>query len=276
MSSVLKISLHGGLKRLISSLICVSMILSTFPLLLLKSMVCAGDDDTITIAVNNLNNLNSLNNNLSANSLTGKSIINISISNPIAIAESSTPTMTIGGGKRYFFDFSNDRFNNKTIDISGNSITISNPNLFFLCMKYGTVNLENITIDGKKHERQGAFIDVEKSGDSTPILNVGKGVTIQDCINKGQDGGLGKDGEDALGGAIYCKGGQVTIGIGSGTALDKNAKILNCQAIGGNGGNGGNGGDGGNVDIYKYKIDTKTKTPCLDGDPKKVETTASY
>ena len=41
MSRVEKINLNGGLKRLVSTLICVMMVLATFPMHMLKNTVSA-------------------------------------------------------------------------------------------------------------------------------------------------------------------------------------------------------------------------------------------
>ena len=41
MSRMVKINLNGGLKRLVSTLICVMMVLATFPMHMLKNTVSA-------------------------------------------------------------------------------------------------------------------------------------------------------------------------------------------------------------------------------------------
>ena len=53
MQSLLKINLNGGLKRLVSTLICLMMVLATFPMHMLLNTVCAqeGDEEKQQISI---------------------------------------------------------------------------------------------------------------------------------------------------------------------------------------------------------------------------------
>ena len=53
MQSVSKFKLNGGLKRIVSTLICVMMVLATFPMHMLKNTVSAAGEDTIELTLGN-------------------------------------------------------------------------------------------------------------------------------------------------------------------------------------------------------------------------------
>ena len=134
---------------------------------------------------------------LSATKMDGKGDINITLSNDITVTsdvgDASLPTMGDVDGRKYFFDFTDGRFDGKTITIDGQdkTIKIDNAGLFFLNLKDCRVILKNITIDGGwikngdvGTKRSGSFIYVTSpTGGSESELEIEEGAKIQNCAN---------------------------------------------------------------------------------------------
>ena len=269
MQSLSKTNSIRQLKRLVSILICLMMFSATFPIHMLKNTVWAAKENTpITIdftpnTVGWKTNSNRFYRTLTnATDLTDDIIINITDNIELDIDK-----FPRGG---YLFNFTDEKFQNKTITINGNSktIKITNSFLYFLNMRDCNVALNDLTIDGGYADtsensvtRFSAFISVEGLDSK---LEVGKNVTIQNCKNQGQFN------QDASGGAIYAKdfgtinfngkiekcfveGGQGKAGKGgaicsSGVGtINFDGNITNCSATGGTGFEGkagNNGADG--------------------------------
>ena len=238
MQSLSKFKLNGGLKRIVSTLICVMMVLATFPMHMLKNTVSAAGGDPINLTLGETVQDGSevkdwMNAELEpkgaladADAVKSKGDINITLSNNITVASEVTaeslPTMGTVSSKKYFFNFNDSRFAGKTITINGDgkTIKIDNAGLFFLNLKDCRVILKNITIDGGwlgfgenwsdngGIKRDGSFINVAGSeSDNSSELEIGEGTTIRNCENFSSS-------DKAYGGAIYAVG-ALTINGGS-------------------------------------------------------------
>ena len=227
MQSLLKFNLNGGLKRMVSTLICLMMVLATFPIHMLKDTVCAGGGVPINLTLSSGNGsevkdwmTTSTGDLADATTVQNAGDINITLSDNIEVASTveyaNLPTMTNSGDK-YFFDFTDGRFAGKTITIDGvgKKIEIDNASLFFLNLEDCKVILKNITIDGNSTGRGNSFITVSQpSGGSKSELVIEDGTTIQNC--KRSNGG---------GGAIW-NGGMLTM---------NGVSITNCSSYNGGG-----------------------------------------
>ena len=225
MQSLSKINPSCQLKRLVSILICLMMVSTTFPIHILKNTVWAAKETnpiSIDFTPNSVGwktNSNRFYRTLTnATDLTDNIIINIT--DDIELDANKFPQ----GG--YLFNFTDEKFQNKTITITGNSktIKITNSFLYFLNMRNCNVILKDLTIDGgwdKNAEipvtRSSAFISVWGLNSK---LEAGEYVKIQNCKNQGQFN------KDASGGAIYAKD--------FGT-INFSGHIENCSVEGGQG-----------------------------------------
>ena len=197
MQSLLKFNLNGGLKRMVSTLICLMMVLATFPIHMLKDTVSAAGEVSIPLTLTNSTGSEVKdwsNGELKSETVAGASNINITLSDNITVTNT---TNKMGGSN--FFNFTDTRFAGKTITIDGGShtIKIAHDSLFFLNLKDCRVILKNITIDGgwikdgdKGINRSGPFINVSKpSSGSESELEIEEGTTIQNCKNSSNSGG---------------------------------------------------------------------------------------
>ena len=238
MQSLLKFNLNGGLKRMVSTLICLMMVLATFPIHMLKDTVCAdgGVPINLTLSSGNGSEVKDWSNGeLKSETVAGASNINITLSNNITVASTveyaNLPTMSTSTPK-CLFDFTDGRFAGKTITIDGGShtIKIDNASLFFLYLKDCKVILKNITIDGSGVYRFNSFIYVSRQIYARKLseLVIEERTTIQNC--KSSD----------CGGAIYNSGGTLTMNGGNITSCsagDKGGGIYNGATLTMNGGN---------------------------------------
>ena len=209
MLSFVKINLNGGLKRLVSTLICLMMVLATFPMHMISSTVSAAEQISLELGSAGSAGTGSpgngsevsgwMNSQLSEANIAGKGDITIKLTNSIEVASGYSPTMNASASTKYFFDFTDDRFDGKTITIDGKgkTIKIEDENLFFLNLKNCRVILKNITIDGGWKglndgetdvaggvERSGSFINVSQpTGGKSSKLEIEEGTTIQNCKN---------------------------------------------------------------------------------------------
>ena len=246
MQSLLKINLNGGLKRLVSTLICLMMVLATFPMHTLKNTVCAegegeGEEkQPISITLSSADQVK--------NWMDEKTTPPGDLSNATKVKNAGDIEITLNGGftvsdtanqmasSNYFFDFTDSRFAGKTITIDGgrnNTIIINSENLYFLQLKNCTVILKNITIDGGGVSRSGNFIDVLSGSGSK--LEIQEQTTIQNCKSTGSGGAIYNSGQleindgtitncsaDAYGGGIFNSGG--------GTLTAVKGEITGCTA----------------------------------------------
>ena len=215
---------------------------------------------------------------LKSETVAGASNINITLSNNITVAstveDANLPTMSgTSSTTKYFFDFTDTRFADKTITIDGGNHTIfmHNAGLFFLNLKNCKVILRNITIDGGWKgldadgndvvggiSRGSSFINVGNPDESkSSEIEVGKGTTIKNCKNSGAIDGVGGGGGGALfnesRGAVIINGGRITScrstiggaifqGTDGSITITGKGIISNCSATADGGGiyNGGN------------------------------------
>ena len=161
MQSLFKANLQRSLKRSISTLICLMMVLATFPMHMLKDTICAYegfeqvDSKTAIVEIKSKNDMVNLpaNPSLTKNQLKSKDKILISLVKDVNIDSKIA-------GVSHLVDFSDAKYAGKTIIIDGNNriVKISTPDVFFLKVSGCRVILKNITIDGANQSREGAFV----------------------------------------------------------------------------------------------------------------------
>ena len=181
MQSLLKTNLNGRLKRLVSTLICLMMVLATFPMHMFKDTVCqlwvVVWRNSMIIEIKSKNDIVNLpaNFSLTKNQLQSKNKILVNLKTDVDID-------SIINGRSHLFDFSDSKYSGKTIIINGNNkiVKISTPDVFALNVSGCKVILKNITIDGANLSRDGAFINI--FGQNL-TLEIGEGATIQNCKN---------------------------------------------------------------------------------------------
>ncbi len=242
MQSLLKINLNGGLKRLVSTLICLMMVLATFPMHMLLNTVCAqeGDEEKqqISITLSGADDVKNWMNNYFGD-IDGIDDISITLGDNIAVAEDDQKM----GESAYFFDFADSKFAGKMITIAGSdkTIEINNASLSFLKLQDCTVVLKNITVDGRWIEgdksnitRDNSFINVLSGPESK--LEIGENATVANCKNSlGCGGAIYNSGEVTInGGKITscsaCEYGGGIFNSNGGTLTAVKGEITNCAA----------------------------------------------
>ena len=261
MRSLLKINLNGGLKRLVSTLICLVMVLATFPMHMLINTVSAEEEEEkqpISITLSSANEVNGWKddalNQEKINNSNGK--IKIELTDDITLSDTNNQMAS----SNHFFDFTDSRFAGKTITIDGGgkTIKIDNAELFFLRVSGCTVILKNIIIDGgwlglddegnvKEGSiiRSASFINVSSGSESK--LQIQERTTIQNCRSTGSGGAIYNSGQleinggeitgcraDVCGGGVYnSNGGTLTAAKGeiTGCAAGKVDEVSQGDAI---------------------------------------------
>ena len=190
MQSLLKTNLSGGLKRLVSTLICLMMVLATFPMHMLSNTVFAEEgDEEKSIILSEANEVKAWMSN-EFNDIHGIYRINITLGDNITVSGTDSRMST-----NYFLDFTDPKFAGKTITIAGRpeqqeeleelptpySITINSASLSFLKLKDCTVILQNIVIDGGSGNRSTDFIQVDKATEGNSSYLFIADVNIQQC-----------------------------------------------------------------------------------------------